>query len=622
MCGIAGIVNLASDRPVDAGALERMIATMPHRGPDAAGTYVCNDRVGLGHVRLAILDLSVESNQPLVIDDGDYAVTYNGEIFNYIELREQLEQLGHTFRTRSDTEVLLRAYKQWGEDAVPKLNGMWAFAVFDRRRDVLFCSRDRFGIKPFYYAERAGRLLFASEVKAMLAVESGLARPNYRALSDLLRTSVGGDNTDSCFADVKRLAPAHNMVVDRNGARHYRYWDYPVEADETISAESAAVRMRELLVDSVKLRMRSDVPVGITLSGGVDSSSIACLLRSFHKERLDTFTASYGPSLHSEEDRARRLAESLDMRHCAVPVEIDDVVGLLRKVVYHLDAPHTAPATLPLWNIMQNARRNVTVLLEGQGADELLAGYANQCLPCALADMAARGRLLQIPAELYHGMATARGHGRLGYAGAGRYWLTLARAMVPAAHETFRRLRGDEAVYVGPLAREMHRPRRTRRTPPIRERLNAELRRQHEGTLVHLLHYGDAMSMAHSLESRLPFLDYRLVEFAFRLPGRLKHAHGRGKTVLRRAVRGTVPDDILDNRVKLGFVTPIARWFREHPDETVNRVLQSEACRSRGIFDHRAVGRLVEKHRSGKRDYSHLFFRWMAAELWFEQFID
>lgn len=613
MCGIAGIYGIARSLAVGADELERMIATMPYRGPDARGIARYGEHVGLGHLRLSILDLRPESNQPFEIDGGDYAIAYNGEIFNYIELRQELEALGHVFRTTSDTEVLLRAYAQWGADAVGRFNGMWAFAIYDRRRDELFCSRDRFGIKPFNYAVHGGRFLFASESKAILAVAPELATPNYDSLSRLLRASIGARLADTCFAGIKRLPPAHNLTVTREGVRVARYWDYPGDVDESIAPGDAAAGLREQLVDSLKLRMRSDVPVGATLSGGVDSSSIVCLLRAFTDAPFETFTASFPGEKFDEAPIAERLSRSLGMSPNPVPANPKELLPELRQIIRHLENPIHTPAVLPLWHIMQAARQKVTVLLEGQGADELLAGYYTNYVTAA-ADRLWTG----------HPLAAAREVGwEMRRVGLKRSVMLAGRAVGPAwGHRLFRRARGDESVYAGPLAQGPEDAPRHRDAPRTHDRLNASLIRQHEGRLVDLLHYGDVISMAHSIESRLPFLDHRLVEYCFRLPGRLKYVNGHGKAVLKDAVRRDVPAEILTTRQKLGFVVPIARWFRERPAETVYPVLRSAACRRRGIFDPQKLDSALEKHRRGAADLSNNIYRWIMTELWFQEFID
>lgn len=613
MCGIAGLFQMADAGPVSAGSLERMIATMPHRGPDASGARVVAPGVGLGHVRLSILDLRPESNQPFEIDGGDYTVTFNGEIYNFVELREELEALGHRFRTRSDTEVLLVAYKEWGEAAVQRFNGMWAFAIYDRRRDLLFCSRDRFGVKPFNYALHEGRFVFASEVKAMLAVAPGLARPAWAPISLSLRNHVGEQLEDTFFAGVKRLRPAHNLIVTRDGVELRRYWDYPRDSLGDIGMEEAAERVRELLVDAIRLRLRSDVPVAMTLSGGVDSCAIACLLRSFHDAPFESYTAAYPGEPFDEAPVAEKLADSLRMKPHLVPALAGEFLPTLRQIVRHVESATYSPAVMPLWNIMREMRRNVTVALEGQGADELFGGYVDMNFPPLLADLLGSGRLSAAAAAL---RAQSRNVG----------WsstlLWCVRDVAPWTHGVLRRLRGDEKVYIGGLAKAAPVPPLPEDRPRFADHLTTALYEQHRGTLVALLHYGDAISMAHSIESRLPFMDYRLVELGFRLPGALKMRDGFGKKVLREAVRRDVPAEILAPRRKLAFQTPVSRWIREAPEKTAYPVLRSERCRQRGIFDPKRLEEALARHISGSVDLGNHIFRWIMTELWFQEFID
>ncbi len=614
MCGIAGIFNLRDTSPVALGTVERMVDELVHRGPDARGAAVYDGGAALGHTRLSILDLRSEANQPFELDDGELAITYNGEIFNYVELRRELEQRGRRFRTTCDTEVLLQAYAEWGDRAVERLNGMWAFAILDRRRDRLFCSRDRFGIKPFAYTVTGGRLLFASEIKALLAAEPALASPCWSALSMLLRSTRGYRLEQSCFEGVLRLPPAHNLIATRDGVELHRYWDYPAGSDDALPIEDAAGRLRELLTDSVRLRLRSDVPVGSMLSSGVDSSSIVCLLRTFDSSPHVTFSAAYPDEAVNEAPRAEALSRQLAMEPNPVAALPEDFLATLARCVEHLEGPHRSPAVLPVWNIMRAAREKVTCLLDGQGADELLAGYPEACFPFACWDLVRRGRVGEAARELRL---------QAGSLGAATAFAWLGRTALPAGQRLLTAARGDTRVYMGPLADASPGP--TDRVDPVvlaDGSLNAELRRQHEGNLAHLLQYGDALSMAHGVECRLPFMDYRLVEAVFRMPGHYKLQAGMGKAVLRLAMRGIVPDDILDDRRKRAFTTPIARWFRDEPEKTVHPVLLSERCRNRGVFAPRALEQALERHRSGRFDLSFHIFRWLTTELWFQRFID
>ena len=613
MCGIAGIYQQTESAEIGRDHVRAMVHQMRHRGPDAQGAAVYRG-VGLGHARLSILDLSPDANQPFESDDGRFSITYNGEIFNFVELRNELEQLGHRFRTTCDTEVLLHAYQEWGPDSVNRLNGMWAFAIFDHQRDELFCSRDRFGIKPFVYAFTGGRFVFASEAKALLAVAPELATPDYTTLRMILRSPSGNRMEANCFASIKRLSPAHNMIVRRDGHQVERYWDYPTETDPSIDFEEASEELRSLLLDSVRIRMRSDVPVGSTLSSGLDSSAVVGLVRRVFDGHHDTFTASYPGESFDESARAEEISLGLGMTPHSVPAVSKNFLDALGKCVSHLEGPIRSPAVLPLWNIHMLARSKVTVVLEGQGSDELLAGYAHPCFVPAIRDRLRRGRYRDALRELRWQTKTI---------GIKPVALFGARAFFPGAQDAYTSLRGDGPVYSGALRDAPTRAfGRLEPAPQMDDVLNEALRSQHERGLVNLLHYGDSISMAHSLESRLPFMDYRVVEFAFSLPGHFKMRDGYGKAILRQAVQKDVPEDILWKRSKLAFRTPVERWFRERPEETVYPILKSEACRKRGLLDPAALDHALERHRTGKVDLSHIIYRWLMTEMWFQQFID
>ena len=598
--------------------MDAMLAKMLHRGPDAYATWRGAAGVGLGHVRLAIIDLRTESNQPFVSTDEDVVLTYNGEIFNYVELRRELVRLGHIFRTKSDTEVLLKAYQQWGRDMCDRLNGMWAFVIYDRRRDLLFCSRDRFGIKPFHYAFVGGRFIFASEVKALLAVSRELAELDPGPVSKLLRASIGSQVSEHFCRGVRRLPAAHNLVVERSRSNLRRYWDYPAHIDRGISFESACERFRELLTDSIRIRMRSDVEVGITLSGGVDSSTIACLLRTFYHGEHQAFTAEFKGAAYDESVAAARLAGELGLSHHRIAALPSDFLATLARIVHHLDGPTPSPAVFPLWNIMRSMRGRIVVALEGQGADELLGGYHALYAPAAISDAVRSGRWGQAGRELRWLLAPRSNPLQSPIRGG----LELARAVMPSAHRTWRRWRGDESVYSGVLAEGPDEHEDRADAPDYEESLANKLRHSHEGALTTLLHYGDAMSMAHSIESRLPFMDYRLVEFVFSLPGEFKLRDGHGKLLLRQAVRGLVPDPILDARTKKGFAVPIREWFRDRRREIVDPVLLSDRCRQRGLFEPVALERALSAHESGRVDLSNQIFRWLTLELWCRDALD
>ncbi|MDA7859341.1 asparagine synthase (glutamine-hydrolyzing) [Mariniblastus sp.] len=615
MCGIAGIICLSRETAtVNSEQLEIMKAGIKHRGPDAEGHSILRDGSGFVHTRLAIIDLEDRSKQPFFSPDENYSVTFNGEIFNYLELRDELESLGHSFRTQSDTEVLLHAYIHWGQECVQKFNGMWAFAIFDSTKNLFFCSRDRFGIKPFVYGVAQERLYFASEAKAILKVAPTFKRPNYNSLSLLLRGSISGLNPETCFEGLHRLPPAHNLVIQNGNYRVERYWDYPNEK-QNISFKDASEELHSLLSESIRLRLRSDVPIGISLSGGLDSSLIACLSHQNGGTAIKTYTASYDNYPQWDETpKATRLADSLGYSSRKIKLEKDDVLENMRQAIYHLETPHHSPAILAYWNIIRQASKEVKVLLEGQGADELLGGYVNVTSLAAIQDDITSFRMMEIIRRLKHGLS-----GELGFTGK-RFAMELCRGVMPGLHDLYRRYRGDEQVYQLKLSGGPARLRQ-RNHKNHADSVTRSLIRQHEGGLQNLLLYGDAISMAHGLEARVPFMDFRLVEFAFQSPSEFHLRGGVGKALLRESSKKVLPPYILNEKRKLGFVTPISEWLRDDPNIAYDILLSNE-CRSRGLFDVPRMERLIQRHVSGKINIFSQIYRWLITEIWFQEFID
>ena len=376
--------------------------------------------------------------------------------------------------------------------------------------------------------------------------------------------------------------------------------------------------MAKLLDDAVRIRMRSDVPIGLTLSSGVDSTAIAYMMRSHSEESLRSFTSHYDKDYQSESDVAEQTSRQLHFDFSPVTCSSNDFMGRLRKIVQHVETPHSSPAMMALWEIMEQASRNTKVMMEGQGADELFAGYLTIYFGHAVRQALRQGRLGLFWRQLHGAWRNTQDHPLLGMH---YFFSNLLRSFFPGSHKLIRKFgRGDESVYVGPLAN----------IPDylpdfdtnVDDALNRKLQHSHRVDLVELLHYGDAISMAHSIESRLPFMDYRLIEYVFQLPAEYKIIDGKGKQILRDALKGIIPDEIRMNQRKLGFVTPISVWLRDRPEETVYPILFTQKCADRGIFDMPKLKRLVEKHVQGKRDYGPLIFRWMTCEIWFQEFID
>ncbi len=633
MCGVAGIFAPTKDHQIDQHRFSCSVAEMQHRGPNTLIVSKIREHLILGHARLAILDLDERSNQPMSLG-GRYWITYNGEIYNYSELKRELEANGSRFLTTGDTEVILHAYALWGKECVSHFNGMWAFAIYDTVENSLFCSRDRFGEKPFYYSFINGEFIFASEINALLTYRTELREPDFNVIANFCRTSVGAQHAITWFKRISRLQPGHNLIVDVSGIKTERYWQYPTSEQRSVSFAAACEQYRALFLDAVSLRMRSDVPIGITLSAGLDSASIAYAMHSAGSAPFHSFTASFKPSGDliagsdiyangavgiDEADGAKKLSDALGFHSHIVPTSYSDFVPSLSRIVSHLGSGNSSPAVIPLFQLLEEARKYVTVILEGQGADELLAGYVVNALTPATLELAAKGNL----AAALLGLREFSRTYKLGYA------LKLAlRDMSNDLHaisDAQQSMSGIDRVY-GPALRSFSRLRDfpTLPEPESMSRLSRSLRRQHSGGLVNLLHYGDSISMAHSLESRLPFTDHRLVEFVWTLPADFKLRAGVGKYIHREAMRGLVPNHILDAKLKLGFATPIRTQFLRQPrkDEDPVDVLLSKRCIERGIFDEQGLRKIIERHVAGQHDFSPLLFRLLSVELWFRTFID
>ena len=611
MCGLCGVVALG--RPPETETVRAMARALDHRGPDGDGEF-SDEGVAFGFRRLAIIDLTDAAMQPFASDDGALRLVHNGEIYNYIELRRELQSRGHSFRTQSDTEVIVRAYEEWGDDCVRRFNGMWALALWDGRERRLLCSRDRFGVKPFYYRWDDGRFAFASELKAFDSLQ-----PHLPAVRDYLEQGYVDHTDETFFAGIRKLPPAHSLVVDERGLRLERYWSLEPREEPADAAEE----VRELFLDAVRLRLRSDVPVGTCLSGGIDSSAIVCavdhLLRTEAEnarpvgERQRTFTAFFEERGFDERPYAEAVVERTRSQPHWITFGSSELVDVLPSIVRTQDEPFGSTSIVAQWFVMRAAKAaGLTVMLDGQGADETLAGYHGYFGPF-FADLLRHGRLRELGAEL-------RAYRTLHGAGVGTTAVALARPFLP---ERVRwaargRVRGGTALVHPDLP------------PSAREQRNGVdggyLRRQMQLILTRrglpeLLHYEDRNSMAHSLEARVPFLDYRLVELLFSLGSAELIERGRTKAVLRRALGDLLPPVVRDRVDKLGFVTPEAAWLRNGLGELAADVFASREFRERGFVDAAAARRSLERHRSGERSAGFELWRALCVELWAREFL-
>ncbi len=590
-----------------------MTAVQHHRGPDDLGVELLEDgAVGLGHNRLSIIDLSEAGHQPMANTDGRLTIVFNGEVYNYLELKQELS--GYPFRGDSDTEVVLAAYERWGEECLEHFVGMFAFAIWDAEKKHLFCARDRMGVKPFHYAHHGGRFLFASEVKALLAV--GVPAEHDEESWDLyLSHGVYELPGRTFFKTVQALAPAHAMTVAADGTlEQWRYWDLAERAGELLDADDdrAADEVKALLEDSVRLRLRADVPVGVMLSGGLDSAAVMATADRLLPQggEIETFTGVFGDSRYDEDDFSEKVPHQAKWRRNLASFPVEKVWELADQAVWHQEAPFGGVSTLLYHQAHELAKeRGVTVLLEGQGGDELFAGYGYFRPPYYLDLLESGGwRVLRREVE-----ATP---------GGGRDWLSQARQMrdgreAPVYYDGSSHLRSE--CISGDVRKNTASP--TYPAPFADHLSNALYRDLCITKLPRVLRMNDRVSMAYSRELRQPLIDHRLVEYAFRLPGNQKIRGGQGKFLLRHAMRHDLPDEVR-GIPKRFVVTPQREWLSGPLSGAVTDIIESREFRERGLFDVAEVRRAWKKFRGGDLKNAFFVWQWINTELWFRRFAD
>lgn len=618
MCGIAGILGPGSSS-ARRDELETMCATLAHRGPDDAGYYV-DENVALGMRRLSIIDPD-GGHQPVHNEVDSVWAVVNGEIYNYGPLRRQLEMRGHAFHTASDSEVLVHLYEEFGDGCVSRLRGMFAFALWDRRRRRLLLGRDRLGIKPLFYTQSEGRLLFASELKALLSLPSVERRLNWTSVNHFL-AGLATPNSESIVSGVHKLPEAHVLGANAGApARVSRYWDVDFTPDRERTEAEFAARLRELLEESVSMHMVSDVPVGAFLSGGLDSSAVVAMMARSRARPIKTFSIGFGEAAYDESGYARQVARQIGTEHHELRLE-PDVFEVLEHIAWDLDEPFGDSSALPTYMVSRLAAGEVKVVLSGDGGDELFAGYDRyrvearerryDRLPAAV--RRAIGRLGDARAE----GAFARNFMRhLALTGATRY---LDASTLFGAAQRRRLLRPEVAALSGAngFPADM---RRFREDYARGHWLSALQRLDLNGYLpLDILVKVDRMSMANSLEARVPMLDHKLVEFAASIPPEWQLQRGNSKRIFKRAMRGVLPDEIIDRR-KQGFGVPLDAWFRGKLTDSVHEILLSQTCRQRGIFDADYVRDLLRLHEGGRNMAAQLWSL-MSFELWCRTFLD
>lgn len=638
MCGIAGAIWTDPQQALDRAALERMTSALAHRGPDDAGYYFAQYQtrepyepapgVALGHRRLSIIDLAC-GHQPLSNEDGTVWVVFNGEIYNYLALRRRLEGSGHVFRTQSDTETIVHLYEDEGVGCFEHLNGMFALAIYDQRQRKLILARDRAGKKPLVYRHEGSRLLFASELKSLLAAPNVPREIDAAALDEYLAYQyIPHPNT--IFRGIHKLPPAHYAVFQDGRLTVERYWQVAFETQLAWNERDALKRLQELLHDAVKIRLRSDVPLGAFLSGGIDSSIVCALaqnaLRELSGERLKTFTIGFPVKEYDESGYAAEVASHLGTEHYSQQVQ-PDALGILPKLVYHYDEPFADSSAIATWRLAEMTREHVTVALCGDGGDELFAGYqryravatgaAFDRLP-ALRNFLATRWWQRLPSGKRDRTLLRRAlrfSAALGKSPAQRYmdWISYFREDQRAELYT------DDFIAQLPesdpfafLAR--HWSAASKRDPVT----TASLTDLVTYLPCDLMTKVDIATMAHGLEARSPLLDYRLIEFAASLPIELKYRWGQGKRLLRRAYADRLPRSVWQ-RAKMGFGVPLPEWFRNELYGMTRDVLLSSTALGRGFFRQEAITRLIDDHQARLVDHGSRLWALLFFELWLQE---
>ncbi len=640
MCGIAGIYNTRGER-IDISQLKAMSDSIAYRGPDDfgyvliktqtgnhisfknTGNLLSGDDVynlGFAHRRLSIIDLSEDGHQPMCNENGTVWLIYNGEIYNYQDLTPQLKSLGHIFKSKTDSEVIIHAYEQWGLDCFKLFNGMWALALWDTNERRLILSRDRLGVKPIYYTfQKGGKQIFsfASEMKSLVLSKAERFSPNMKEIYKFLKFGAPDTNDRTFFEGVYSVPAGHHLIIKGDNLKFVKYWDVEcnnesTQNDQTLDPSDA---FKDLFIDSVRLRLRSDVPVGVCLSGGLDSSSIVYVLKSFLGRRLAAFSSFYKDKGIDEEVYIDTVARDCGLQSFKTNPDGKDFLDIMERVVWHLDQPTSDSGVYSMWHVMRLARPEVKVLLDGQGGDELLGGYLlfwhvylNSILMKSpflflrdvlrLAKINSLNPLLFVFRAVFPFLAIQLGR-------------NIKTKCDNIFTDDFRscgdgfktKIFSDDGTFPDPTKKVM-------------------LKALKSFMLPHLLRNEDRISMAFSLESRLPFLDYRLVEFCFSLPSSLKFQNGVTKVILRNAMKSIVHEKILNRFDKMGFPTPTKNWLRSYHKDNIMGIIESQDFRQRGIFNTRKLKTMIDGFWGNKYDLSSDISRIIMLDFWFRHFIE
>jgi asparagine synthase (glutamine-hydrolysing) len=615
MCGIAGYINFDAHKQADPARLKKMTDCIAYRGPDGEGFFVENN-LALGHRRLSIIDLST-GDQPMLSDDGNKVLVFNGEIYNYIELREELKQLGHSFKTNSDTEVLIKSYEQWGYDCQNKFNGMWAFALWDKNKEELFLSSDRIGEKPLHYAVYDNSFIFGSEIKCVF--NFGLPKEIRSELIEIYLTLTNIPAPDTFYKHIFKLMPGHYLIVKDGAVTEKAYWKFPQVDEKNMIRDKELVykTFETLFTDAVKIRMRSDVPFGAFLSGGLDSSSVVAVMAKNSTHPVNTFTIGFDDKAFDESALAAMVAKKFKTEHHRGTVTPDSFEEALKRVSHHYDEPFGDSSAIPTDFVSRYAAQKVKMVLTGDGGDEALSGYnsykgvkisgsINTYMPFPIK------RIIIATVDLFARV----------FKGALRYRLNKVSSVLKTSNLPFAKRLAEKSAYTE-LTDIKKLCAGLKNVIPVEkyfERLLADCTFKDDFYKLMYIDYlhnlpndflvkVDRMSMANSLETRLPFLDYRLIEFMATVHKDVKMQGLEAKSVLRKTIGKQLPSELL-SAPKRGFGIPLREWFK---DKEFNRLLQSNLERVSGILDRSVIAKLVQQNNSGEKDNGN--FIWTMVEL-------
>jgi asparagine synthase (glutamine-hydrolysing) len=624
MCGFVGIINKSNT--VDPLLLQSMANAISHRGPDEEGQYI-NNNIGFYHKRLSIIDLTT-GHQPM--ESNDLVIVFNGEIYNYVELREELKWKGHVFKTTSDTEVILKMYEEYGHECINKLNGMFSFLIYDKTREHIIAARDHFGIKPLYFFKNKETILFASEIKALLKHPSVKAEVNQQGLSDYLTFQFTLGNS-TLFENIGKVTPGHYMIIDLHSLKHnlVKYWTPNFSVDSFHTEEYFVLELRRLIEDTIRIQLRSDVPLGTYLSGGLDSSLVTMIASKILPHQISTFSGAFheGPEF-DESEYIHEVVNFSKAKGYEIYPTVNEFIALLPKLIYHLDEPVAGPGMFPQYMVSKLAAENVKVVLGGQGGDEIFGGYARYVI--AYLEQAIKGTILETMEEGEHIVSLNTILPNLPYI---KRYMPMLKTFW--SNETFEpmdkryfylidRMQGSLDFYTPNFLESylrkdvFNRYKQLFNDPNTHSYFNKMTHFDMFGSLPALLQVEDRMSMAVSIESRVPLLDRRIVDLVANMPPAMKFKGAEMKYILKRSIGDFLPPKILNRKDKMGFPVPLHLWARNEAKDFISDTLLSKKSKERGIFDMK----IVEKSITSQQPFSRQLWGMLSLELWFNNFID